>query len=185
MPASDERPMVETGSASTVAELKRNYELLQERLSTYEARAEAELRNQQAVQEFQLQTFTTEARCQVMLDNHDAHNEVVLTEIKQRHDALVHVEEILRGRRTAEAELVQRAQCDFNSLRGIHAEDLDELRQQAAEEVQSAEIVVSIQLTIYWETSLVRGRSGRGGKYTVATNDATLKDLASNMPSLP
>ena len=90
-----------------------------------------------------LKTYAAEARCELILANREVHTQLALQEIRQRHDALEHVEDRLCAARTAELALGQYSQFAFDSLKASSAQDRDELVQRAAEEVQSAEAEVA------------------------------------------
>ena len=138
-------PATDAETITSFEALRRMYEHeLHVFMSSTRAQSNAELRANQAVLECQNQSRTTEAKCELLLAIQGAHSEKVILEIRQRHDALEGVEGHLSAARTAEAALYREAQYGFNSLTSGHADELEELRERAAREVQSSQAEVSV-----------------------------------------
>ena len=144
-PGKERRPVTEAGANTTVEALRRIYEIeLHVLASSLQAQSHAELRASQAVQGCQNQSRIIEARCELLLAVQGVHSEKVILEIRQRHDALECVEGNLHAARIAEAALYRDVQHDFRTLRAGQAGELDELRDSATREVQSAQAEVAV-----------------------------------------
>jgi len=131
--------MTEAGADTSVDTLRKIFEHeLYVQASLLRAQSDAELRASQAVLGCQNQSRTIEARCELLLAIQGAHSEKVILEIRQRHDALECMEGNLQAARFAEAALYREAQNAFRALHAGQAGGLEELREVATREAQSA-----------------------------------------------